>query len=144
VPGEADRQHDHQAGVEEDREAKEQRGDGQGQRCTLLAELVDQRIGRHLGSDTGLEHAPEHGAQADEQGHGGQRAAEAAEAAEAAGEGGYHRCDRDAGCHGRQQRNDDQRHERVDAPFDYEQKQQQDRAHGDGEERRGAQRPVHD
>ena len=76
---EDDRQHDDEASVEEDREAEEERGDAEREGRAVLAEAVDQPVGQHLGPAGHLEQPADHRAEADEERHRGQRAAEAGE-----------------------------------------------------------------
>ena len=74
---EDDRQHDDEPGIEEDREAEEQRGHTEGEGCSLLTEEADEGVGEHLGAAGEFEHPPEHRAESHEQGDAGQGGSEA-------------------------------------------------------------------
>ena len=89
--GQDDRQEHHQPGVEEDREAEEQRGDAEGQRRPLLAEPVDEGVRQDLRAAGHLEQAADHDAEADQQRHGADGVGEAVD------QGVGHVADRDAG-----------------------------------------------
>jgi hypothetical protein len=131
--GEDDRQHDDEAGVEEDREAHDQRRDAEGEGSPLLAEDVDHAVGQHPGAARRLDQAAEHRAEADEQRHRAEGAAEARDEQVGDGAGG------DARREGREGRDDDEGEERVQLELDDEHQDQGDRPCGDREERRGSQ-----
>jgi len=120
--------HDDQAGVEEDREAEEERGDTERERRTLLPEPVDEGVGEDLGAAGDLEEPPDHGAEADEQGHAGQGRPESAEQRRHdVGVGDLRR-------EGGQQADEDERHEGMDLESHDEQEQQCHRAERDEEQ----------
>src|SRR5699024_3030314 len=71
------RQHHDEAGVQEDREGVEQRGDGEGERCPLLPEGVEHLVGEHLCAAGDLDQSAQHGTESDQQRDGADGGAEA-------------------------------------------------------------------
>ena len=130
---EDDRQHQHEAGVEEDREADQQRGQAQPEDGALLTEPVDQRLGEHLRPAGVLDQLAEHRAERDEQGDRAQRAAQAV------GQDVDDRAQRDAGGQRGQQRDQDQGEEGVHPEPDDQHQDQCDRRRGYAEQRPRAQ-----
>lgn len=130
---EDDREHHDEARIEEDREAEEQRGDAEGEGRAVIAEDIDEAVGEHLRAAGHLEDAPDHRAEADEQGDGGERGAEALEQGRHDIGKGY------AGDERGEQAHQHQRHEGVDAKAQDEREEQEHGSHGDNKQRS---RPV--
>ena len=126
--GEDDREHDDEAGVEEDREPEEQGRHPERERCPLLTEDPDETVGEHFGSAGELEEATEHGAEAHEEGDAGQGRAEAV--VEDVDEVGRADARRKRG----EDADDDEGDEGVEAQTDDEDEEEPDRCGGDAEE----------
>ncbi|KLR78244.1 hypothetical protein M717_02950 [Neisseria gonorrhoeae SK33414] len=111
--GEYDGQHDDQSGIEENREAENQRGNARRERCAFFAEHPDQRVRQRLCAAGCFYQTSEHCAQTDQKRHAAERAAEVFDqyvVDDAA-------CGQ-TGCQSRQQAGDDQCQQRADAEFD--------------------------
>ena len=134
---EDDRQEDDEAGVEEDREAEEQRRDAQGHGRPLLAEAADEGVGEHLRPAGHLEQPADHHAEAHQEGHGAERAAEGGDGDRGHLGEGY------AGGDGGAEADQHERHEGVHAQHDDEQEQDGDGDRCDEQERAGAVDGVH-
>ncbi|CCJ78505.1 hypothetical protein BN135_3569 [Cronobacter muytjensii 530] len=72
---EDNRQHHHQTGVEENREAEQQRGDAQRERRAVFAKFIDKRVGQHFRPAGDLQHTAYHRAESHQQRDARERAA---------------------------------------------------------------------
>ncbi|MNZ61242.1 hypothetical protein D3C78_793340 [compost metagenome] len=114
---EDDGQHDDEARIEEDGEAKQQGGHTERKRSAMGTEAADQGIGQHLGAARHLQDPAYHGAETDQQGHPGQGATEAAQ------HGRYDLIVGHTGGEGRDQADQRQGDEGVDLEAHYQQQQ---------------------
>ena len=128
--GEHNRQHHHQSRVKENRETENQRSHPQRKRCAFLAKRPHQRIGQRLRAAGRFHQPPQHRAQADQQGHAAERAAEVFD---------QHVVDdmvhRQSRRHRRGQADQNQRQQRVDTELHNQHQNQQHRARGNAQER---------
>jgi hypothetical protein len=132
--GEDHREHDHEAGVEEDREAEDQRGQAQRERSTLFTEDADQVVGQDFRAATGFHDPAEHGAQADEERHGSEGRPETED------EHRHHLVGGDPGGEGGGEADYDQRKQRVHAQPDDQEQQDGDCCRRDEQQGACAQR----
>ena len=129
------RQHDHQPGIEENRETKNQRCDAEGKGRPLLAKKTHQGICQRLRTTGGFHQPPQHGTKTDQNRHTTQRATEILD--QYLINNGFQR---QPGDDSRQQADQHQGKQRMHTEADDHHQNQQDCTGSDGQQRACTQR----